>query len=95
MTASRQVKDKALEMAAALLRTEPQYVELRREGFFVENIPERYVTWRDVAAMSTGPQPMPEGTERELEASVYWEPDSYTFPFFLHRQCGSGASGPG
>jgi carbon-monoxide dehydrogenase large subunit len=81
VTASRQVKDKALKMAAALLRTEPQYVDLRRGGFFAEDIPDRYVTWRDVAAMSAGPQPMPEGTERGLEASVYWEPDSYTFPY--------------
>ena len=81
VTASRQVKDKALKMAAALLRTEPQYVELRKGGFFAEDIPDRYVTWRDVAAMSAGPQPMPEGTERGLEASVYWEPDSYTFPY--------------
>ena len=81
VAASRQVKDKALKMAAALLRTEPQYVELRSGGFFAEDIPDRYVTWRDVAAMSAGPQPMPEGTERGLEASVYWEPDSYTFPY--------------
>ncbi len=80
-TASRQVKDKALKLAAALLRTEPEYVELRRGGFFAEDIPDRYVTWRDVAALSSGPQPVPEGTERGLEASVYWEPDSYTFPY--------------
>ena len=81
VTASRQVKDKALKLAAALLRTGPEYVELRRGGFFAEDIPDRYVTWRDVAAMSVGPQPMPEGTERGLEASVYWEPESYTFPY--------------
>ena len=81
VTASRQVKDKALKLAATLLRTEPEYVELGRGGFFAEDIPDRYVTWRDVAALSTGPQPLPEGTERGLEASVYWEPDSYTFPY--------------
>ena len=80
-TASRQVKDKALRLAAALLRTEPEFVELRRGGFFAEDIPDRYVTWREVAALSTGPQPVPEGAERGLEASVYWEPDSYTFPY--------------
>ena len=80
-TASRQVKDKALKLAASLLRTEPQFVELRRGGFFAEDIPDRYVTWRDVAALSAGPQPVPEGTERGLEASVYWEPESYTFPY--------------
>ena len=81
VTASRQVKDKALKLAAALLRTEPEYVELRRGGFFAEDIPDRYVTWRDVAALSSGPQPIPEGAERGLEASVYWEPESYTFPY--------------
>ena len=81
VTASRQVKDKAVKLAAALLRTEPQFVELRSGGFFAEDIPDRFVTWRDVAALSTGPQPVPEGTERGLEASVYWEPDSYTFPY--------------
>ena len=80
-TASRQVKDKALKLAAALLRTEPQFVELGQGGFFAEDIPDRYVTWQDVAALSTGPQPVPEGAERGLEASVYWEPDSYTFPY--------------
>ena len=81
VTASRQIKERALRLAANLLRTQPEFVELRRGGFFAEDIPDRYVTWRDVAAFSYGPQPMPEGTDRGLEASVFWEPDSYTFPF--------------
>ena len=80
-TASGQVRDKALRLAAARLRTEPQYVELRRGGFYAEDIPDRYVTWREVAEMSSGPQPVPEGLERGLEASVFWEPESYTFPY--------------
>ena len=46
-----------------------------------EDIPDRYVTWRDVAAFSIGPQPVPEGVDRGLEASVYWEPETYTFPY--------------
>ncbi len=81
VTASRQVKERALKLAAALLRTEPRFIELRHGGFFAEDIPDRHVTWRDVAALSIGPQPLPEGTERGLEASVYWEPESYTFPY--------------
>ena len=81
VTASRRVKENALQLAATLLRTEPEFVELRRGGFFAEDIPDRYVTWRDVAAYSFGPQPVPEGVDRGLEASVFWEPDSYTFPF--------------
>ena len=81
VTASRRVKENALQLAATLLRTEPEFVELRRGGFFAEDIPDRHVTWRDVAAYSFGPQPVPEGVDRGLEASVFWEPDSYTFPF--------------
>ena len=81
VTASRRVKENALKLAAVLLRTEPEFVELRRGGFFAEDIPDRLVTWRDVAAYSFGPQPVPEGVERGLEANVFWEPDSYTFPF--------------
>ena len=81
VTASRRVKENALKLAAALLRTEPEFVELRRGGFFAEDIPDRYATWRDVAAYSFGAQPVPAGVDRGLEASVFWEPDSYTFPF--------------
>ena len=81
VTASRRVKENALRLAAELLRTEPEFVELRGGGFYAEDIPDRYVTWRDVAAYSFGPQPVPEGVDRGLEASVFWEPDSYTFPF--------------
>ncbi len=81
VTASRQVKDKAVKLAAVLLRTEPQFVELRQGGFFAEDIPDRCVTWRDVAEFSTGPQPVPDGIGRGLEASIYWEPENYTFPF--------------
>ena len=81
VSASRQVKDKALKLAASLLRTEPRFVELGQGGFSAEDIPDRHVTWREVAALSFGPQPVPEGTERGLDATVYWEPDSYTFPF--------------
>ena len=81
VSASRQVKDRALKLAASLLHTEPQFVELRQGGFFAEDIPGRYVTWSDVAALSIGPQPIPDGAERGLEASVYWEPESYTFPY--------------
>lgn len=80
-TASRQVREKAIRLAAARLRTAPQYVELRRGGFYAEDIPDRYVTWREIAEMSAGPQPLPEGLERGLEASVFWEPESYTFPY--------------
>ncbi len=81
VTASRRVKENATQLAAALLRTEPEFVELRSGGFFAEDIPDRYVTWRDVAAYSFGPQPVPEGVDRGLEANVFWEPDGYTFPF--------------
>ena len=79
--ASRQVKEKATLLAAAMLRTEPEHVGLEGGRFFAEDIPGRYVTWPDVAGLSFGSQPVPDGTERGLEANVFWEPAGYTFPF--------------
>ena len=79
--ASRQVKEKATLLAAAMLSAQPERVELEGGRFFAEDIPDRYLTWPDLASVSFGSQPVPEGTERGLEANVFWEPAGYTFPF--------------
>ncbi len=79
--ASRQVKEKATLLAASMLRTEPEHVGLEGGRFFAEDIPDRYVTWPDIASLAFGAQSVPEGVERGLEANVFWEPAGYTFPF--------------
>jgi carbon-monoxide dehydrogenase large subunit len=79
--ASRRVKEKAIQIAAGLLRVDPQYVTLQGGNFCVEDIPERYVTWADVAAEAYGPGKLPGDLEKGLESSAYWEPPAYTYSY--------------
>ena len=79
--ASQRVRAKATEIAAGLLQIDPEFVVLEGGRFFTEDIPDRYVTWPDVAKVAHGIASPPGGIERGLEASSYWEPAAYTYPF--------------
>ena len=79
--ASQRVVAKATEIAAALLQIDPEFVVLEGGRFFSEDIPDRHVTWQDVSKTAYGIVSPPRGLERGLEATVYWEPTDYTYPF--------------
>ncbi|RUA20062.1 MAG: xanthine dehydrogenase family protein molybdopterin-binding subunit [Chloroflexi bacterium] len=79
--ASRQIVEKATGLAAALLNTDAEHVELQNGIFVCEDIPDRQVTWLEVASVAYGSQPPPNGIERGLEVSTFWEPTGYTYPF--------------
>ena len=76
--ASEEVKAKAGPIAATLLQTDPEHVLMERGRFFAEDIPGRFVTWADMSAAAS------EAGEPALEATVYWEPPNWTFPFAAH-----------
>ena len=77
--ASGLVKEKAERIAAALLHIDPEHVSLEGGRFFAEDIPDRYVTWTEVAREAYQPQYMPMDMERGLEATAFWEPLKYTY----------------
>jgi len=79
--ASRIVREKAVEIAAGMLRVEPEHVTLEEGKFFVEDIPDSSVTWADVAGEAYGPGGLPGGLTKGLEATVYWQPQDYTYPY--------------
>ena len=79
--ASRQVKEKAFQIAAELLRTDPEHVVLEGGTFVAEDIPGRGVTWADIGTQAYGVRTVVSDLERGLEATCYWEPPGYTFPF--------------
>ena len=79
--ASRTVREKATQIAAILLRVDPQHVTLQGAKFYVEDIPDRYVTWADVALEAYGPGALPGGLTKGLEATVYWQPQEYTYSY--------------
>ena len=79
--ASRQVVEKATSLAAGLLDTDAEHVEFQNGIFFCKDIQDRRVTWAEVAGVAYGAQPPPDGMERGLEVSTFWEPTGYTYPF--------------
>jgi len=79
--ASRRVVAKAKEIAAGLLQIDPEFVSLEEGRFFTEDIPDQNVTWQDVGGTAHGVATPPRGLERGLEATSYWEPENYTYPF--------------
>ena len=79
--ASQRVIAKATEVAAGLLNIDPEFVVHEGGRFFTEDIPDRSVTWLEVGNAAHGILMPPRGQERGLEASAYWEPPDYTYPF--------------
>ena len=82
--AAERVKAKATDMAAALLNIEPRLVTLEGGRFVVEDIPDRSVSWAEVAREAYDARELPKEIERGLEATVFWEPPGLTFPFSAH-----------
>ena len=84
LKASERVRDKASQIAAALLDIQPQQVVLEGGRFYVEDVQDKYVTWVDVAREAYDARKLPPDLERGLEATAFWEPPSLTFPFSAH-----------
>ena len=84
LEAGGRVKDRAKEVAAALLRTDSVHVTLEGGKFSAEDIPDRTVTWAEVAKEAHLGRYLPADLERGLESTAYWEPKASTFTFSAH-----------
>ena len=79
------VVEKAREIAANKLEAAPEDIEFAEGEFHVAGAPSRSVTIQDVAGMAYyDEEALPEGAERGLEATTYFDPANYTFPFGTH-----------
>src|SRR5262249_13519742 len=78
--ACERVKAKAVQIAGALLHSDPQSVILEEGKFCVAALPDRHVTWAEVSCEAYDPRHLPSDLERGLEATAYWEPLAYTYP---------------
>ena len=79
--ASERVREKALQIAGTLLHIDSEHVVLDSGRFMAEDIPDRWVSWADVGREAYQARQMPQDMERGLEATAFWEPSEYTFPF--------------
>ena len=83
--ALQKVKEKAMRLAAHLLGEENVANVAFEEGqFFLKDRPERRLAFSEVAQAAYLAKSLPPGMEPGLEASYFFEPSNFTFPFGAH-----------
>ena len=82
--ATRKIKEKSKALAAHLLEAATEDIEYEGGKFFVRGSPDQHKTIQDIALMANVAWDMPEGMEPGLEASAFYDPPNFTYPFGAH-----------
>ncbi len=80
----RKIKDKAKVIAAHLLEAAAEDMEYEDGKFFVKGSPDKSKTIQDIALMAHLAWNMPAGVEAGLEASTFYDPPNFVFPYGVH-----------
>jgi carbon-monoxide dehydrogenase large subunit len=78
------VRDKARLIAAHLLECSPDDLEWAEGRWSVKGSPDRAKTIQELAGAAWAANSMPEGVEPNLEATTFYDPPNFTFPFGTH-----------
>jgi carbon-monoxide dehydrogenase large subunit len=82
--AARKIKDKATALAAHLLEASVADMDYADGKFFVKGAPAKAKTIQDIALMANVAWNMPAGMEAGLEASSFYDPPNFVYPFGAH-----------
>jgi carbon-monoxide dehydrogenase large subunit len=82
--AAQRVKDKARKIAAHLMEASEQDIEWRDGAFSVRGSPDQAKSFTEVALMANVAWNMPEGVEPGLEATAFFDPTNFVYPFGSH-----------
>ena len=82
--AVRKIRDKAKVLAAHLLEASVEDMDYEDGKFFVKGSPDKAKTIQDIALMANVAWNMPEGMEAGLEASTFYDPPNFVFPYGAH-----------
>jgi aerobic carbon-monoxide dehydrogenase large subunit len=78
------VRDKARLVAAHLLECSADDLEWSADRWQVKGSPERAKTIQELAYAAWAGDSMPAGVEPNLEATTFYDPPNFTFPFGTH-----------
>ena len=78
------IKDKARALAAHLLEAAEADIEYADGQFFVRGAPDQAKSIQEIALMANVAWNMPEGMEPGLEASAFYDPPNFVYPFGAH-----------
>ena len=84
LVATRQVKDKVAKIAAHLMEANPEDIAFENKNVFVQGSPDQSMTLADVSNEAHVAKNLPPDTEPGLEATHFFEPGNFTFPFGAH-----------
>ncbi len=84
MGAIGKIKEKAKLVTAHLLEAAPEDIEYADGKFFVKGSPDKFKTIQDVALMANVAWNMPKNVEPGLEASSFFDPPNFVYPFGAH-----------
>src|SRR5262245_14779123 len=83
-TAVFKIKEKARQLAAHLLEASPEDIDYKEGKFFVRGTPSRAKTIQDIALMANVAWNLPQGMEAGLEATSFYDPPNFVYPFGTH-----------
>ncbi|MFQ6012067.1 MAG: xanthine dehydrogenase family protein molybdopterin-binding subunit [Thermoplasmata archaeon] len=81
---ARKVVAKAKKIAAHLLEARAEDLAFEAGKFYVKGAPDKAKTIQEVAFASYMAQSLPEGVEPILEATTFYDPENFVFPFGAH-----------
>jgi len=82
--AAEKVREKVVQIGAHLLEASPADVVVEGGKVFVKGVPEKAKNFGDISMAAYLANNLPEGMEPGLEATVYYDPPNFTFPFGTH-----------
>ena len=82
--ASRKIKEKAKLLTSHLLEAAVEDIEYADGKFFVKGSPDQHKTIQDIALMANVAWNLPQGMEAGLEASSFYDPPNFVYPFGAH-----------
>ena len=82
--ATQQVKEKMAQIAAHMLEANADDLVFEDGNIFVQGSPDSAVTFADVAATAHVAVNLPPEVEPGLEATHFFEPSNFTYPFGAH-----------
>ena len=80
----QKLKQKLARMAGHLLKVDPKRIEIGEGKLFVKGSPKKSKTFLEVVQAAYMAKTLPAGFEPGLEATTFFEPSNFTFPFGAH-----------
>ena len=81
---AEKVREKARRIAAHQLESAPDDVEFEDGEFHVAGAPDRSIPIREIAGVAYTRDELPEDVDPGLEATSYYDPPNFVFPFGTH-----------